>query len=289
MVLKQQKYYHGDLIVRSGDVANEMYFVSFGHASSIDRFHNTSLADFGPGSFFGEMGVIKERSTRNTDVLVTSPILVLFKLERAELQKLIVGFPEIQESIRSLNFKKTLQMSPAEMPGTRIFSMEPEVVRENLKKVALFKDAELAFLNEISLQLPVRACWPGECIVRAGEKGQSMVIILHGHVEIISPDGIQVYGELSKNSYFGEVSMFFGEARTATVRCKTAVTYLELNHEIFERTVSRYEKVKQCIYKVAQQNYQAYLDRRTLAKEIPEGKFGVEITTTRLKNVFTAK
>ena len=285
-LLKPIKFYQGDHIARSGETANEMYFVSYGTAVSLNPNSDLNVAEFGPGSFFGEMGILTENSLRNADFVVTSPTLILFKLERFAITELIQDYPEIKEAMDELKLLNKTKVVPTEAAGVRQMIVEPEVIRENLKQVALFKDADLPFLNEISLKLPLRVCWPGEFVVKQGEIGTSMFIILTGNLEILSSDGSQVYGQLSKNSYFGEVSMFFGEARTASVRCKTDVTYLEIDRATLELTFSRYEKVKDSIYKVAHRNYQTYLERKTLAKDIPEAMFGVEITTSRLKEVY---
>ena len=283
--MKPLKFYQGDYIARIGECANEMYFVSYGTAVSLNPNSELNAAEFGPGSYFGEMGILTENSLRNADIVVTSGFLILFKLERSSLNDLIKGFPEIRKAMDEIICLNAFVMNPNDNSKVRPFSVEPEVIRENLKNVALFKDADLPFLNEISLKLPLRVCWPGELIVKEGEKGDSMFIIMSGDLEILSSDGTEVYGPLSKNSYFGEVSMFFEEPRTATVRCKSDVTYLELGRETLEMTFARFENVKESVYKVAHKNYQTYLERRSLGRDLPGGLFSVETTTHRLKEV----
>ena len=76
---------------------------------------------------------------------------------------------------------------------------------------------------------------PGQDIVREGEVGQSLYIIRSGEVEILkkSEDGgpDQHLATLGPGEHFGEVAVFSGTRRTATVRAKTRVELLHVMRE----------------------------------------------------------
>ena len=68
----------------------------------------------------------------------------------------------------------------------------------------------------------------GEAIVRQGEEGSSMFVVLRGAVVVVlEPSGQQV-AAIEAGGFFGEMSMLTGDPRTATVRAATDVQALEI-------------------------------------------------------------
>jgi len=68
----------------------------------------------------------------------------------------------------------------------------------------------------------------GEAIVRQGDHGSSMFVILRGRVIVtIEPSGQQV-ATISAGGFFGEMSMLTGDPRTATVRAVDDAQVLEI-------------------------------------------------------------
>lgn len=61
---------------------------------------------------------------------------------------------------------------------------------------------------------------PGQPIVREGEPGDCMYVVQSGRVEVVksTPDGEHRLRVLSDGDFFGEMSIFEREARSATVR-----------------------------------------------------------------------
>lgn len=61
---------------------------------------------------------------------------------------------------------------------------------------------------------------PGEPIVREGEPGDCMYVVQSGRVEVVkaTPDGEERVRVLTDGDFFGEMSIFEREARSATVR-----------------------------------------------------------------------
>ena len=92
---------------------------------------------------------------------------------------------------------------------------------------------------------------PGQVIVQQGDVGETLYIIRSGTVEITKRDGDkdEVIGTLGEGSHFGEVAVFEGAKRTATVTAKTRVMVLSIRREMaktlseslssFQQTVSQ--------------------------------------------------
>jgi small-conductance mechanosensitive channel/CRP-like cAMP-binding protein len=73
----------------------------------------------------------------------------------------------------------------------------------------------------------------GETIVREGEPGSSMFVVLSGRVAIaVGPERREV-AKTDAGGYFGEMSLLTGEPRSATVVARSDCALLELNAEAF--------------------------------------------------------
>jgi small-conductance mechanosensitive channel len=73
----------------------------------------------------------------------------------------------------------------------------------------------------------------GEAIVRQGESGDSMFIVLQGRARVtIEPSGQEV-AVIPVGGFFGEMSMLTGDARTATVTALDDVGLLEISSPAF--------------------------------------------------------
>ncbi len=73
----------------------------------------------------------------------------------------------------------------------------------------------------------------GEAVVRQGDAGSSMFVVLSGRVRVIlEPSGQDVAG-IEPGGFFGEMSMLTGDPRTATVRAASDVRVLEIPSERF--------------------------------------------------------
>lgn len=68
----------------------------------------------------------------------------------------------------------------------------------------------------------------GEAIVRQGEAGSSMFVVLGGEVDVVLEPSGQHVAKIGSGGFFGEMSMLTGDPRTATVRAVGDVQVLEV-------------------------------------------------------------
>jgi small-conductance mechanosensitive channel/CRP-like cAMP-binding protein len=130
---------------------------------------------------------------------------------------------------------------PAARPPARI-----RYVADRLADIDLFAgldDVERTRLSEACQELLFGA---GERIVRQGDAGQSMFVVLDGRVRVtLEPSGQEV-AVISQSAFFGEMSMLTGDPRTATVSALDDATLLEIPAERFrELAVARAGLVEQ--------------------------------------------
>jgi CRP-like cAMP-binding protein len=69
----------------------------------------------------------------------------------------------------------------------------------------------------------------GEPIVRQGESGDSMFVVLKGRVRVVLEPSGQEVATIPAGGFFGEMSMLTGEPRTATVTAVDDATVLEIS------------------------------------------------------------
>lgn len=92
-------------------------------------------------------------------------------------------------------------------------------VAEHLQQVPLFTPLAEEELERLAKASTTRVFAPGEAIVRRGQEGNSMFVIIRGAVNVQIPenDYQKTINKLTSNDFFGEMSLLTGQPRTATV------------------------------------------------------------------------
>jgi CRP-like cAMP-binding protein len=106
-----------------------------------------------------------------------------------------------------------------------------------LAKVALFEQltaGQRVQLGEASTR-PLYSA--GERIVREGESGSSMFVIVRGEAAVTLAGADGEVARLREGAFFGEMSLLTGEPRTATVTAVTDCDLLEIRSEAFREVV----------------------------------------------------
>jgi CRP-like cAMP-binding protein len=73
---------------------------------------------------------------------------------------------------------------------------------------------------------------PGETLIRAGDEGSSMFVVHNGRVEVqVAENGRpRTVAVLTEGNFFGEMGLFTGEPRTASVVAIEETEVLEIGH-----------------------------------------------------------
>ncbi len=103
---------------------------------------------------------------------------------------------------------------------------------ERLNEVSLFAPLTDEETQQIAETVEAKIFSNGEKIVRRGQDGKSMFIIHRGSVKVQINEGgvIKVLLNLSEGDFFGEMGLFTGEPRTATVVANEETEVLEIKH-----------------------------------------------------------
>ncbi|MGH7728676.1 MAG: Crp/Fnr family transcriptional regulator [Vulcanimicrobiaceae bacterium] len=117
---------------------------------------------------------------------------------------------------------------------------------ESLRKIPLFHDFGLAELSEVATLLEARRYRKHAIIVREGEAGDSLFVILAGSVAVvrIGHDGREtILSILKERDFFGEMSIFDSAPRSATVRALNEVEVGAIEREDFLPLLDRNPKI----------------------------------------------
>ena len=148
----------------------------------------------------------------DTDALIRQRIWYTFRREG-----LSFAFP-----IRTIHME--------ERPHALTFDEYVDEASEYLTKVPIFAplcEEEIQKLAETSTR---RVFAPGEAIVRKGQEGGSMYVIVKGSVSVQLPttNGPATINKLQVNDFFGEMSLLTGEPRTANVVAEDETEVLQI-------------------------------------------------------------
>lgn len=118
-----------------------------------------------------------------------------------------------------------------------------------VRRFPMFAELSRAEIAEITQMLKVRFAYPGERLMLAGERGDFMLFIASGTVEVMLERGRRV--RLKAGDFVGEMALLFARRRSADV---TAVTYcrlLQLNGQDFRRFLRTHPALRERIRAVA--------------------------------------
>ncbi len=107
-----------------------------------------------------------------------------------------------------------------------------------LKQIPLFSDLPSEHLSALAHALERRTFSKGQLIVRQGEPGKSLYVIISGQVRIytISPDGHEVGVTIfDEGDFFGEIALLLNTPRIANVEAMQTTQVLVLHQQAFQQ------------------------------------------------------
>ena len=127
---------------------------------------------------------------------------------------------------------RTLYMEQPEADGDEAAAREAETLAERLSAVDIFSPLTSDELNALAACATAHVFAPGETIIRAGETGDSMFVLHRGSVDVrVDSNGTsRTIKRLGEGAFFGEMALFTGEPRTASVVAAEETEVLEIGH-----------------------------------------------------------
>jgi len=230
-----KRFHDGDIIVKQGDPGSAFYLVASGelvvtiHAGTPEA---RELAVLGPGALFGEMALLTEQH-RTASVLARGPVEVI-EVSREVMRAVSKRSPEAAAALDRFGRERLLRNVFATSPLFRPFSREQQ--RELLKH---FEGHEVD---------------AGVEIIREGEMGEGVYVMLSGEVEVSKQqaDGTTVsLAKLRPGDVFGEMSLLLNQVTSATVRATRSSAVLFLDSQYFQRLVGAIPELRETFEKMA--------------------------------------
>jgi CRP-like cAMP-binding protein len=219
----------GDVVIRQGQLGTAFYFVATGEVRVIARAGHNKAVERGrlhEGSLFGEMALVTEQA-RTASVQVVGEADLL-EVDRAAVGRLCAEVPILNERLDRFARERLLKNLLATSPLFKPFDHQQQM--ELLKR---FEGHDLE---------------PGTVIIREGDAGQGLFVVLLGEVEILNKDPAgreKTVAKLAAGEVFGEMSLLGDRPTTATVRTVARTTIMFLGRDYFRRLVSALPPLRQ--------------------------------------------
>ena len=184
----------------------------------------------------------------DTDALIRQRIWYLFHREKIEF-----AYPT-----------RTIFMQEKKAEPTLVEYVN--TVAESLQQVPMFVPLGDDELEKLAKTSSTRVYAPGEAIVRRGQEGNSMFVIVSGKVSVQIPEGDarKTIGELTANDFFGEMSLLTGQPRTATVVAQEETEVIQIKKTSMRSLFEANPDLMQAICKIIEER------REQLVQEIEE-------------------
>jgi CRP-like cAMP-binding protein len=186
------------------------------------------------GSLFGEMALVTEQA-RTASVQVVGEADLL-EVDRTAVARLCEEVPVLAERLDRFARERLLKNLLATSPLFKPFDHQQQM--ELLKR---FEGHDLE---------------PGTVIIREGEAGQGLFMLLLGEVEILNKDASgrdKAVAKLGAGDVFGEMSLLGDRPTTATVRTLSRTTIMFLGRDYFRRLVDALPTLRQYFEELSKQ------------------------------------
>jgi CRP-like cAMP-binding protein len=225
--MKPRFFKHGDMVVREGEKGESFFLVADGMVRVFRRDSfgaEVDIARFGAGSVFGEMALVSNTPrTASVQVFYEASLLEVNRDSlRAAAEELGSVANGLEQFTRERLLKNLLATSPMFKPFNK---------KQRLELIRRFSGHDVA---------------PGTVIIREGEQGRGLFLLLSGECDVMKADGADqvLLATLHPGDPFGEISLLRSQPTSATVSAAMASTVLFLPRELFQQLVQAVPDVK---------------------------------------------
>ncbi len=138
--------------------------------------------------------------------------------------------------IISLEVKRERKFLTA--PNTKEQEAYIGVVANLLHDFAIFKSVEEHNVNEFISHLRLDTYAVGETILKKGEPGRNLYIVVSGKVEVVGDDDMSI-ALIDKGEVFGEMSLLSGNPVGASIKVREAATVLYISAKDFRKILNK--------------------------------------------------
>jgi CRP/FNR family transcriptional regulator, cyclic AMP receptor protein len=149
-----------------------------------------------------------------------------------------------------------------------------------LRNIDTFEPLDDDALSDLTLLLDVKTIPIDKVVIKRGEPGSNLYIVLKGRVAIIAEDGSRL-AEMSAGEIFGEMSLLSGEPVTSSVHTLEATQVAMLSLKNFKHVLKKYPVLQLFLFKLLVNRAQAQTLRSGIITSGMNGELS-EISTVDL-------
>lgn len=218
----------GDVLVRQGEAGDRLFVVLDGVLEAVlerPGSPDQSLAEHGPGDIVGELALLTG-GIRLATVRAASAATVAV-LPRDAFDDLLDRSPSIAITLAELGARR-FRRSQLAIYLSRLFGLVDPTILDDVEDAVDF----------VGLR-------SGEVLVRQGEPGDAMYIVLGGRLRVVAEvDGEErVLNDIGRGETVGEIALLTESARSATVYAVRDSELARVSAASFERLTQRYPEV----------------------------------------------
>ena len=207
-----------------------------------------TIATLKEGEFFGEQALLPGASGRRNASVKAIRDCKLFKITKKDVDLGLADNVELPQT----------QPEFTEVPHT-------ERAKMLIRSVRLFRALSEKDLNNLENWTEIVEFEPGEMILREGEEGDYMYIVLDGSVEIFVADEdgkIVILAELVKGNYFGEQALLPQSSgkRNANARANHRATLIRVAKKYFQLIITHDNRLMLALKAVGDSQYEKIID-----------------------------
>ncbi len=156
-----------------------------------------------------------------------------------------------------------------------------------LKNIELLKFLNEDELDNIASNILIKAFDKNDIVINEGEEGESMFILVEGllNVFVKNKEGIDIHvGNLKAGDFFGEMSLFTGEPRSATIKARTKCLIFEINKDIISPIIHKRTNLVEEFGKIIAERQSINVDK--ISQSEMHVKSRMKIIAYKIKNFF---
>ncbi len=229
--IELKRFDPGEVIIKEGDSGKSFYIIIEGKVEVVKDTEEgkIKLAELGEGSFFGEFAFLSG-ARRSASVIARTPVELLEFTEEL-LEDLLRKYPMVAEVLVEFYRERILDTMLAISPLFKHF--DPSERKELLKKFEFY-------------EIPA-----GTVIIREGEEGDGLYVIMFGAVKVTRRDeegAVHQLAILKEGDFFGEISLLTQGPTTATVTTIERTGVFKLPAAKFQEMIMMYPQILEVTY-----------------------------------------
>ncbi|MSP63666.1 MAG: cyclic nucleotide-binding domain-containing protein [Myxococcales bacterium] len=250
---------HGARVVHAGDPGDAFYMIAAGEvrvfvSDGAGGTGQQELARLGEGAIFGELALINAQPrTASVDVVGSADLIAI---GRRALQATAGELPSVAAALEKFTRDRLLRNLLSTSPIFRPFSPQ-----QRIDLIRRFTGHDIE---------------PGTPIVREGEEGQGLYLLLSGEVRVHrgNPPFEQEIAVLAPGQCFGEISLIRGQPTVATVQATRRSAVLFLAREYFARLCDALPEMRAYFEQLTEERLrEAGLDRPSEDEDDVDSRF----------------